>query len=71
MQRGTAICSTSSGSSTMTSPLNENITTIVKSSAMRVMGEMRGMNSRSYHSRPFHRNMRKRVAMPPKNGMPR
>ena len=41
---------TSSGSCTMISPLSENITTMVKSSAISVIGLMRGMNSCSYHS---------------------
>ena len=37
----------------MVSPLSENITTIVNSSAMSVIGLIRGMNTLSYQSRPF------------------
>ena len=48
-----AIRTTSSGSLTIISPLRLNITTIVKSSAISVIGLMRGMNLVSYHSRPL------------------
>jgi ACR3 family arsenite transporter len=48
-----------------------NITTMVKSSAARVIGLIFGMNLVSYHSRPVRFTSAKRVAMPAKKGMPR
>ena len=62
---------TSSGSCTMISPLSENITRMVNSSAIRVMGLMRGMNSWSYHSLLLKRSSVNRVMMPATKGMPR
>jgi hypothetical protein len=56
---------TSSRSATMFSPLSENITTIVNSSATRVTGLIRGMKVPSYQSRPFIRMSVKRVMIPP------
>ena len=47
-----AMRSTSSGRRTMYSPLSENITTMVNSSATSVIGLMRGMKLCSYHSCP-------------------
>ena len=62
---------TSSGSCTIRSPLRLNMTKMVNSRATSVMGLMRGMNVRSYHSRPLILRAAKRVSMPAKNGMPR
>jgi hypothetical protein len=62
---------TSSGICTMSSPLRENITTMVNSSAASVIGLILGMNLLSYHSRPLILRKTKRVSMPPKKGMPR
>jgi hypothetical protein len=47
-----AIHSTSSGWWMIRSPWRLNITTMVKSRAPRVMGEIFGMNTSSYQSRP-------------------
>ena len=63
--------STSSGSCTMASPLKVNITTMVKSSAVSVSGEMRGMNVLSYHSSPLSGTRMTRLSTPAAKGMPR
>ena len=55
----------------MTSPLSENITTIVKSSETSVIGLMRGINRFSYHSRPLALSSTNRVSIPAKKGIPR
>ena len=55
----------------MFSPLIENITTIVNSSATSVIGLMRGMNVPSYQARPRRRTRTARVSIPAMNGMPR
>ena len=55
----------------MRPPLSENITTIVNSSAINVSGLTRGMNTRSYHSRPRARTSARRLTMPASSGMPR
>ena len=55
----------------MVSPLSENITTMVKSRATSVMGEIRGMKTFRYHSSPFSARSPKRLAIPAMNGMPR
>ena len=55
----------------MYSPLRLNITTMVKSSEISVMGEMRGMNFLAYHSFPFRGIKVTRVMTPPRNGIPR
>ena len=62
---------TSRGMATIVSPLRLNMTTMVNSSAARVMGLMRGMKADSYQCRPLTRNRTRRVAMPPKKGIPR
>ena len=46
-----AIIRTSIGISTINSPFNENIITIVNKSAINVKGEIVGMNFLLYHSR--------------------
>jgi hypothetical protein len=66
-----AIRTTSRGSVMIYSPFNENMTTMVKRRAMRVMGLILGTNTVSYHSFPFHGMSVKRVIIPPKKGMPR
>ena len=71
MSSGIAIRTTSSGSATMFSPLIENMTTIVNSRAISVIGLIRGMNTPSYHSRPRRRISTTRVRNPAMNGMPR
>ncbi len=68
---GTAIFSTSSGICTISSPLSENITTMVNSRATRVIGLILGMNFVSYQVRPLDLMRKKRVSMPPKKGIPR
>ena len=55
----------------MNSPLRLNITTMVKSSEISVMGEMRGMNCVAYHPFPFRGIRVNRVMTPPRNGIPR
>ena len=55
----------------MTSPLSENITTIVNSSATSVIGLIAGMNRVSYHVLPLALQQHERVSMPARNGMPR
>ena len=47
------------------------MTTMVNSRAISVSGLMRGMNARSYHSRPLAFTSTNRVAMPARNGTPR
>ena len=66
-----AMRTTSSGMRTMLSPLSENITTMVKSSATSVIGLIFGMKRSWYHSLPFARTSTKRVTTPARNGMPR
>ncbi len=66
-----AMRSTSSGISTIRSPLRLNMTKIVNSRAISVSGLMRGMNFCSYQSRPLVLSPMKRVSMPAMNGMPR
>ncbi|MNC96604.1 hypothetical protein D3C83_140200 [compost metagenome] len=55
----------------MYSPFNENITTIVKSKAIRVIGLILGMNFFSYHSFDFNFSATNRVNIPARNGIPR
>ena len=55
MTSGIAILTTSSGNRTIRSPLRENMTRIVNSSATRVSGLMRGIKRVWYHSSPFAR----------------
>ena len=55
----------------MVSPLSENMSTMVKSSATSVMGEMRGMKTFRYQSSPFQRRRTTQLAKPARNGMPR
>ena len=63
---------TSSGSCTMVSPLSENMTTMVKSSATSVIGLIVGMKRFWYQSSPFARDQRRSgVTIPARNGMPR
>ncbi len=62
---------TSNGSSTIFSPLSENIATMVKSSATSVSGLSFGMNLVWYQSLLFSLMSEKRVATPARNGMPR
>jgi hypothetical protein len=45
--------------------------TIVKRSASRVSGEIRGMKACSYQPRPFTPTRRNRVAIPAAKGIPR
>ncbi len=71
MSSGSAIRSTSSGIRTISCPLRLNITTMVKSRATSVIGEMRGMNSPSYHCLPLARSSTKRVRIPARKGTPR
>ena len=47
------------------------MTTIVNSSAISVIGLIRGMNCVSYHVPPLRRSSKNRVSMPARNGMPR
>ena len=47
MASGAAILTTSSGICTMTSPLSENMTSMVNSSATKVMGLIFGMKTTS------------------------
>ncbi len=68
---GTAIRRTSSGSATILPPWVENITTMVKSRAMSVIGDIFGMNRSWYHSFDFTRRRANRVTNPAINGMPR
>jgi len=69
--RGMAIRTTSSGICTISLPLRLNITTMVKSRAINVMGLMNGMKRVSYHFLPFRRISTKREINPARNGMPR
>ena len=62
---------TSSGILTMNSPLSENMTTMVKRSAMSVIGLILGMNFVSYHVLPLSLSSVNRVTTPAMNGMPR
>ena len=55
----------------MVSPLSENITTMVKSRAMSVMGLILGMNFVWYHSLFLSLIRPARVAIPAMKGMPR
>ena len=71
MISGTAIRSTSSGNRTMASPLKVNMTTMVKSRAISVMGEITGRNLRSYHSMPLSGMRMTRLSTPAANGIPR
>ncbi len=66
-----AIRTTSNGSATMLPPCVENITTMVRSRAIRVIGEIFGMNRLWYHSFDFTRRSANRVRNPAMNGMPR
>ena len=71
MSIGTAMRSTSSGISTITSPFRLNITTMVKSKAMSVMGEIMGMKRVSYQSVPNFLARICRLRKPAANGIPR
>ena len=55
----------------MYSPLSENITTIVNNNAIKVIGEILGINFFSYHSFDFNFNATNRVIIPAINGIPR
>jgi hypothetical protein len=52
-------------------PLRLNITSIVKRSATKVIGAIRGMNDSLYQTLPFSLSNTNRVSMPEKKGMPR
>jgi hypothetical protein len=52
-------------------PLKLNMTMMVKSSATRVIGEMRGVKDFSYHSFPLAGIRITRDRMPAAKGMPR
>jgi len=71
MHNGIAMRMTSNGSCTMYSPLSENITRMVKSSAMSVIGLILGMNFFSYQSRPLVLRPMNLESMPAIKGMPR
>ena len=62
---------TSRGILTMYSPLRENMTTMVKMRATRVMGLILGMKTRSYQARSLSLMRVNRVRMPAMKGMPR
>ena len=67
-----AIRTTSSGSCTMVSPLSENITTMVKSSATSVIGLIRGMKTLLVPLLALQLAQRRSgVTKPAMNGMPR
>ena len=71
MSSGIAILITSSGSRTMYSPFNENISTIVNKRAISVRGLTRGTKLCSYHCPPFAQTSIVRVRNPAMNGIPR
>jgi len=71
MQSGIATRMTSKGNWTMYSPFKENITSIVKSRATRVMGLIRGMNFSSYHVRPLVFRPTNLEIIPAMKGIPR
>ena len=71
MTRGTAILMTSIGILTIYSPFKENMTKIVNSNAIKVIGLILGINFFSYHSLPFNFSIENLVIMPPKKGIPR
>ena len=68
MVSGKAIRSTSIGSSTIASPFNADITTMVSSNAINVIGPMRGRKTVSYQSRPLALTSTVRVRKPAANG---
>ena len=63
--------STSKGSATIYSPFKENMTTMVKSKAISVIGLILGMNFSWYHCFPLALISVKRVMTPAIKGMPR
>ena len=71
INNGTAIINTSIGISTINSPFKENITTMVKSKAIKVSGEMVGMNLLLYQSSPFNFTKINRLKIPITNGSPK
>ncbi len=62
---------TSNGNCTIISPFRENITTMVNSKAIKVIGLIFGMNFFSYHWRPLAFSMREAGEHPGDEGMPR
>ena len=62
---------TSIGISTINSPFSENITTIVNNRAIKVIGEIVGMNFFVYHSSPFNFTKISLLNIPITNGIPR
>jgi hypothetical protein len=70
-KRGTVTRTTSSGNWTMYSPFRGNMTRIVKSKAIRVIGLILGMTFSSYQADPFVFNPMIRVMIPPTKEMPR
>ena len=66
-----AILITSNGIFTMSSPLSENITNMVKSNAYRVSGLIAGMNFLLYQSFPLALTKKYLVRNPAIKGIPR
>ena len=66
-----AINSTSIGISTISAPFNENIITMVNKKAIKVNGEIEGINLFAYQSVPFSFTKIKRLNKPNKNGIPK
>ena len=66
-----AINTTSIGISTISAPFNENIITMVNNKAIKVNGEIAGINLFAYQSAPFSFTKIKRLKMPNKNGIPK
>ena len=69
MSKGTAIIKISIGIFTINSPFNENMTTIVNNNAIKVIGEIVGMNFLVYHSSPFAFTNINLLNKPAKKGM--
>ena len=59
------------GISTINSPFNENIITIVNRSATNVSGDILGINLSLYQSSPFNLTKIYLLKIPSKNGMPK
>ena len=55
----------------MFSPWSENMTTMVKSKAMSVIGLIAGIKLSSYQFLPLTRSRTNRVIIPARKGMPR
>ena len=68
---GIEISNTSIGISTINSPFSENITTIVNNKAIKVMGEILGINTLLYHSSPLSLTKKNLLKIPIRNGMPK